>query len=1054
MNSDMEKNPIGEATVSAEPETVKPRKVRKEKTRLKDFNGYYLIAAFFIPFVIMLGVYACLGKHPFGNNSVLTLDLQAQYVYYYEAIRRLLTEGGSWLYSWERTLGGEFMGIVAYYMASPFNLILVLFPKKMLADAVMFIQLAKVGGMGLTFAYYLRKTRNTNDLQSVTFGVMYALCAYSVVQLMNPMWLDAMVFLPLLVLGIEAMIRQKKFILYTASLATIFCTNYYMGYMCAIFTLIYFFYYYFLVREELPQNKGAMEGGVLRRALHSRGFETFMRFGVFTVVAGLISAFMLLSAWYSLQFGKMEFGSTSFTPSLRFDFLDLFVKLLPGSYDTVRPNGLPMIYSGMLALITLPLYYMSPVISKKKKVLSSLVLLVFVISFSVNTVDLVWHGFSTPNWLNYRYSYLISFFLIVMACDAIRGLKKIAFGKVLAVGTFIGVLILIVQKLEYTFLRNTKEIALDDVKCILLSLVLLGAYIAILYFVKQDKMENVGAFALAVIVCVEMFATSIITIAEIQSDVGTVKYGNYVSGNAEKYDGYTGAIARLEPVVEAVEEKDKGFYRMESTVYRRLGGVNEPMALGFYGLSHSTSTLNASVITLLNRLGYASTAHWSKYLGGTPVTDALLGIKYVIVSDDDSTSTKGAYHKLDRSFYVEAASAPEYYEYVPSDNTIYAMQNTKALSVAYGVSPDVIEETKGFLDPPYYTSLQLQNELINAMLSGVISKPDVMKGIYAPIESVDSSHRTYTHSQKYLDENGEEQYANNQYYVVEPDDGDSCTVRFVMTAEADGNIYAHFPGILFSGQTTNCKIYVNDVYVCDYFTNETWIAQNLGSFTKGEEVEVELRCTGGDVYISRASRYFFWYVDYAALNEAFSMLDAASMYVEEHGNDYLKGVIDIPQGQELIFTSIPYDEGWKVYIDGEKAETVKVLESLLAVPATVGFHEIEFVYRPISYTIGMPLTVIGILAFIGFILWSMIRKLRFTEKAGAEKTTHFFWCRGDETMGWLLEARETELANASDEASAPQMTAEEEIIPPLTEENLSEEIACEEASSDTEENDQ
>ena len=184
------------------------------------------------------------------------------------------------------------------------------------------------------------------------------------------------------------------------------------------------------------------------------------------------------------------------------------------------------------------------------------------------------------------------------------------------------------------------------------------------------------------------------------------------------------------------------------------------------------------------------------------------------------------------------------------------------------------------------------------------------------------------------------------------------------------------------------------------------------------------------------------------------MLDAASMYVEEHGNDYLKGVIDIPQGQELIFTSIPYDEGWKVYIDGEKAETVKVLESLLAVPATVGFHEIEFVYRPISYTIGMPLTVIGILAFIGFILWSMFRKLRFTEKAGAEKTTHFFWCRGDETMGWLLEARETELANASDEASAPQMTAEEEIIPPLTEENLSEEIACEEASSDTEENDQ
>ena len=143
MNNDMEKNPIGEQNASAEMVEVVSPTSKKRKMRLKEFNGYYLLAAFFIPFVIMLGVYACLGKHPFGNNSVLTLDLQAQYVYYYEAIRRLLTEGGSWLYSWERTLGGEFMGIVAYYMASPFNLILVLFPKKMLCISFVFLVLRR-----------------------------------------------------------------------------------------------------------------------------------------------------------------------------------------------------------------------------------------------------------------------------------------------------------------------------------------------------------------------------------------------------------------------------------------------------------------------------------------------------------------------------------------------------------------------------------------------------------------------------------------------------------------------------------------------------------------------------------------------------------------------------------------------------------------------------------------------------------------------------------------------------------------------------------------------
>lgn len=986
-----------------------PAALLPEKKK-KSFNGYYLIAAFLIPFAIMLGVYACLGKHPFGNNSVLTLDLQAQYVYYYEAIRRLLVEGGSWLYSWERTLGGEFMGIVAYYMASPFNLILVLFPKSMLADAVMFIQLAKVGAMGLTFAYYLRKTRKTSDMQTIVFSMMYALCSYAIVNLVNPMWLDAMVFLPLLVLGIESMIRQRKFILYTVSLIAVFVTNYYMGYMCAIFTFIYYLYYYFLVRDELAQNQKAQTGGRLSRALHSRGFETFMRFAVFTVIALLASAFMLLCAWYSLQFGKTEFATTNYTPSLRFDFLDIFVKMLPGSYDTVRPNGLPMIYCGMLALLVLPLFFMSPTISRKKKLLSAGVLAVLLVSFSVNTIDLVWHGFSGPNWLNYRYSYLFSFFVLLMACDALRGIRKIRFGKVLAVGVFVAVLVLIVQKLNYVFDQDTKTNPLDDAQCILLSLVLIAAYMIVLRFLKSDGMASAGSFALAIVVCVEMFAVSLITVTDEQMDVGSVRYANYLSssGSTEYYDSYTGSIKRIESVVNEVLEKDQSFYRMESTVYRRLGGVNEPMAHGFNGVSHSTSTLNKSVITLMDKLGYASMSHWTKYLGGTPISDALLGIKYVITRND----------RLDENFYTVAASGPEYYEYIPSSATIYAMQNTKALSVAYGVSPDLLAETEGFLYPPYYSGLDLQNRLINAMLSGVIDTPNVLRGIYAPLDTVDCTHHALAHSHSYTDENGETQYVDQNYYFIDGENGGG-TVRFVFEAEADGDIYAHFPGVLFSGMSTECGLYVNGRKVSDYFTNETWVIQNLGTFEEGDEVEVELRFENGDLYISHASSYYFYYIDYAALNAAFSELEAASMYVEEHGNDFLRGTIDIPEGQELVFTTIPYDEGWKVYIDGEQVELIKTLGSLLAVETTPGFHEIEFVYRPDCAVYGGMLSIIGIALFALFVLWSRSAKVRRIFRRKDERDTHFFYYGGDSTTGWLLEDAEMRAAMAGDAADGP-----------------------------------
>jgi len=1002
------------------------KKARKEGN---GFDGYYLIAAFFIPFMIMLAVYICMEKHPFGNNSVLTLDMQAQYVYYFEALRRLLTEGGSWLYSWERTLGGEMMGIIAYYAASPFNLLLVVFPKSMIPDAIMFIQLTKVGAMGVTFAYYLRKTRNTSDLLSITFGVMYALSAYSVVHLCNIMWLDAMVFLPLLILGVESMIRQRKFILYTVSLTAIFCTNYYIGYMCAIFTLVYYLYYYFLVRDELPQNEGAKKGSLLKRIFHSNGFETLMRFGVFTVIALMMSAFVLLCAIYSLSFGKTDFSNPNFAPTMNFDFLDLFVKMLPGAFDTVHPDGLPMIYCGVLALIAIPLFYMSPAISTKKKALSAGVLGFIVLSFMVNTVDLAWHGFSAPNWLEFRNSFIAIFFLLVLACDGIRTLKKIPFGKVMTVSVVLGILIMIVQEFGYKFQQGPDVKVLDDAKCILLSMALVIVYAIIIYFMKSDRWQSVATFALAAIVCVEMFLGSLMNVVDLEEDVGSIKYGNWVSdsGKTEYYGGYVGSVKRIEEVIEKIKEKDTSFYRMESTVYRKKGGVNEPMAHGIKGISHSTSTLNTSVIKLMKKLGYASESHWTKYLGGTPVADALLGIKYVITRND----------KLDPEVYVLAAEADEYYEYIPSTSKIYAMQNPMALSLAYGVSMDVMNMKDFIKEPQFKSALDLQNELINTMLTGVMPKPYVWNGIYSYPNVDGCTMSSFTNAHTVKNENGEEEIVNNRYYVFEDDDSEG-TVTFDFKAEQDGLVYMYLPGCLFSDSMNKCKIYVNDMKLsggpddADYFTNETWTALNIGNFKKGDEITVRLEFTGGKLYLSTESPYYFYQIDYAKMISVFDQLSSASMYIEDYGNDYVEGYIDLPAGQELIFTTIPYDEGWKVYIDGEEAETVMVLDSLLAVPATAGGHEIKFVYRPDCAVYGGLISVIGILAFVLLVVWSRVRRVRALAKCD-NGSKHFFYHDGDTVSGWLLESAEEdacELAQKTehDGAEAPE---NDEGKPPL-----------------------
>ena len=974
----MNKDSIILSPLEKEENTVLKR-IKRFFGRIKTSEYLYLIAAFLLPFTIMLGIYACMGVHPFGNNTVLMLDLQAQYIYYYEEIRSLLTEGGSFLYSWKRTLGGEFMGIIAYYGASLFNLLFVVFPKSMIADAMMFINLMKIGSMGLTFGIYIHKTRHPGEMKTLAVSVMYALCAYSVVQSMNPMWLDALVFLPLLMLGLERLIKEKKMILYTVMLTFIFIANYYIGYMTGIFTFIYFLYYYFSNRSELIEMyPPKAKGNIFSRFFSMHGTRTFARFAFGTLVALMIASFMLIAALYSLSFGKNNFQQTNWTFALRFDFLEIIYKMFIGSYDTVKPNGLPMIYSGMLALICLPVFYMAPGVKPAKKIGATLVLLALVLSFMINPVDLVWHGFNLPNWLNYRYSFFFSFMAVSMTADALCDIKKIKTTSILGVGGVLLVITAIIQRMKFPINSETTgaEYAKASTKTLTFALVavlLIVAYMIIIYLVSHEKTENVGAFVLAAVVCVEMFAGGLMNLSDAtMTDSGSVQYGSFVdSKGREDYTGYNSSINRIKDVVNEVLENDKSFYRMESKVYRRAGGENECMAFGFNGISHSTSTLNASVIKLMNNLGYTSISHYTQYRGGTPVSDALLGIKYVITKDE----------LLDPNFYTLYAKQQEHYDFVASSSTIYAMQNMKALPIAYGVSKNAITLLEDKAQPLFPTGLDTQNEMIEAFLSETAYNGTIFKKIACYPHATDVTTGAFSQPCYYFDENGERQthYVPYTSYVAK---GDDPKITFSFHAKSDSAIYARFATDNFG---KGCDVFVNGVLLCEnYGTGGGNGILNIGTFHTGDSVEVVLELNDA-FYISQesGSNVHFYYIDYEAANEAFSYLSNAAMNVEEHTNTKIKGNITLPKGQELIFTTIPYDEGWKCYIDGKKVDAVKVMGSLVGVPATEGYHEVEFRYMPTCYVVGFIVSALGALILIAMIVIPIVKKKRAPKLATA-----------------------------------------------------------------------
>ena len=344
-------------------------------------NKNYCYLSFAIPVIIIYITFIVMGMYPFGNKAILTLDMDGQYIYFFEQLRDVYTGKESLFYTFERCLGGEFLGYFTYYLASPISLLVVIFPETMITEAVMCMMILKSGLAGLTFSIYLGRTRQKNTVGFTMFSVMYALCSYATMYQFNVMWMDALIWLPLITLGIESLVKEGRFKLFIISLAMAICSNYYIGYMLCIYVALYFFFYI--------SSKPSGELNGLNERYHR--LKSLLRIGIASVIALMIAMTIILSAYYSLQLGKTSYQDNAFDPDLRFDILHLVAKMFVGSFDTVRLEGTPNVYAGTLMLIMLPVFYMSKRIKAREKALYTVLALLFVISFSLNTGYIRYH---------------------------------------------------------------------------------------------------------------------------------------------------------------------------------------------------------------------------------------------------------------------------------------------------------------------------------------------------------------------------------------------------------------------------------------------------------------------------------------------------------------------------------------------------------------------------------------------------------------------------------------------------------------------------------------
>ncbi len=563
----------------------------------------YFVLAFFLPVIILGTVFAIHGVYPFGGQQILVTDFWHQYYPFFSDFWHKLREGSSLLWSWGNGLGTNYLALMAYYLASPLNFLIVLFSHTCLREVITVFLLIKIGLAGSFFAVYLHYTFRRNDLSISLFSLFYALCAFTLGYYWNIMWFDTFALLPLVILGLQALVREGKYKTYIISLSLAFLFNFYIGFLCCLFVALMFFLFCIVY--------GVSGKQFLQKLLH---------IAVYSAVALGMSAFLTVPAFYSLGNAYSSGSSFPSTVKLYENFLDIIGNFIAFANPTAK-EGLPNIYGGMLSVLLLGVFAFAPQIKARERA-SCIGLLVFlIVSCNVNMLNYIWHGFRFSNMLPYRFSFLISFLLTVMAYRAFLLLDT--YDK----RSYAGMALTALWALFAACLGPQENLA------VLAAGILTVCYILLLFFYGRNKLsQKVFTGLLSLLLLAEVCGNTFVGV----NTVSTTSRRDYPPAYNE--------------VRELLDQRIGDSYGHSRTEFANWYTLNTPALYGYDGVTFFSSTVNVATTRFLEDLGVAAWESGNRYTYGetSPLTNGFLNLKHMIAHD-------GKY--MDKLHWQQAGSA-------------------------------------------------------------------------------------------------------------------------------------------------------------------------------------------------------------------------------------------------------------------------------------------------------------------------------------------------------------------------------------------------------------
>lgn len=808
----------------------------RELKRCRDVHilrpGDSLLAAFFVPVLVLVVIFAQRGIFPFGEECFLRTDMYHQYAPFFSEFQYKLTHGGSLLYSWDIGMGVNFSALYAYYLASPMNWLVALCPRQFLIEFMTVLIVIKTGLSGLSFTWYLRKHTGTREFGSCFFGIFYALSGYMAAYSWNIMWLDCILLFPVILFGLERLVKEKKGMVYCIALGLSILSNYYISIMICIFMVIYAAVLVILYPPKKGKEFAATAG----------------RFTLYSLLAGGLAAVVLLPEIYALQAtasGNFDFPKTV---SSYFSIFDMIARHMGNVQTEIGLDHWPNIYCGVAVLMLLLLYLGNKNIKIKEKAVYFSLLLFFYASFSVNVLNFIWHGFHYPNSLPCRQSFIYIALVLVMCYKAYLELKNTPWKHIVMAFWGAAAFVILAEKL----VDNEEQFHFAVFYAAILFLAL---YTGCIYLYHSRKWCRDGVL-LAVLGLV--FCESAVNMAV--TSIPTTSRTAYVKDNEDT-------------MLLADSIRSSVFYRIEKGESRTK---NDGAWMNFPSASLFSSVASAAMSDFFKSVGCESSTNAYSVKGSTPFIDALFAARYGI--------------------YPDQQPADSLKEQIGRQGSMWLYENKHTLPVGFVMPQDM--ETNWVLDSG--NPANVQNDLSSVL--GVSN-------------------------------------------LLVPAEGVSEGKKFTFTADASGDYYVY---------VTNKKVEEVSAEIGERslsFDNvDRGYFLELGYLPKGQEVILQSKTDGNP-----AMQAEIWRFDPEAMEEIYQCLSQSPLELSSWTDTGLAGSINTPEGGTM-FTSIPYDKGWKIWVDGTAVSGRPVFDAFLGVDLEPGEHKIRLSYEPQGLKTGAVIT--------------------------------------------------------------------------------------------------